>query len=238
MPFEPSAGCLHAALLHARACMPMESCGLVIGGSFFAVTNTAGEESNFVMNMVEVIALEAAYGKMEAVVHSHVYQPAVASEADQAMCEKTAVPWLIVSVPLNTHCVIEPCGYIAPLIGRQWAWGTMDCYGLVRDAYKVMGGIEIPDFQREWMWWENGGDIIGSQFQDAGFIPLSVDADFQHLDVVGMQVRCDVVNHLGVWLQGDYLLHQLMGRVSARQPYGGFFKSVTALHLRHRELMA
>lgn len=234
--FQPGEEQLAAALAHAGACQPLESCGVIAGGRYWPLQNTATAHDTFVMDMRGYLAVAAKH-PVEAVVHSHVYRKPVASEGDRAMCEKTALPWLIVSWPLGIHTVIEPCGYRAPLVGRQWAWGTHDCYGLIRDGFHDFSGILIPDFQREWLWWKTGGNIIADQFVAAGFVRMGIDQPLQHCDVLGMKLHSPVVNHLGLFLAPDILLHQLMGRMSMRETYGGIYQRATILHLRHERLL-
>lgn len=235
MTWQPSEEVIAAALKHAEACQPLESCGVVAGGSFFPVTNRATDFDTFVMDMREYLAIAKTLS-IEAIVHSHVYAQPQASEGDRAMCEATGKPWLIVSWPLGNHAVIEPCGYRAPLVGREWSWGTHDCFGLIRDGFKDYAGIEIPDFNREWMWWENGLDIIAEQFEGAGFVRVS--DEWRHCDIIGMRIwPSKVVNHLGLFLYPDVILHQMLGRLSVREVYGGVYQMATVLHLRHRELV-
>lgn len=232
--FEPSDTALAAALAHAAACQPLESCGVIAEDRFYPVTNRATQFDTFVMDMKEYVALAKEH-RIDAIVHSHVYGPPVASDADRAMCEATGKPWLIVSWPLGSHAVLEPSGWRAPLIGRKWAWGTHDCFGLIRDGIKDYAGIEIPDFERKWLWWEHGEDIITTQFKDAGFHEV-VD-DWQHCDVIAMQIwPSNVVNHLGLFLSPNVMLHQMLGRLSVREVYGGVYMKATVLHLRHETL--
>ena len=235
MTWVPTTSVVNAALDHAAKCQPLESCGVVADGVFYPVTNRATDFDAFVMDMKEYLAIAKDRG-IEAIVHSHVYAPPLASEGDRAMCEATGKPWLIVSWPLGGHAVIEPCGYRAPLVGRQWAWGTHDCFGLIRDGIKDYAGIEIPDFSREWLWWERGDDIIVAQFEDAGFI--AVEDDWQHCDVIAMRIwPSKVVNHLGLFLYPDVILHQMLGRLSVREVYGGVYQMATVLHLRYETLV-
>jgi proteasome lid subunit RPN8/RPN11 len=235
MTWHPPAEIIAAALAHAAACAPMECCGVVIADRFHPVTNTADDAMAFVMDRREYCDLENEFGPVAAIVHSHVFAPPLPSQGDKAMAEKLGVPWLIVSHPTGAWQVFEPCGFKAPLIGRQWAWGTHDCYGIIRDGMAEFAGIAIPDFQREWLWWERGGDIIREQFAEAGFVP--VDDEFRHCDVIGMQFKADVVNHLGLFLAPNLMLHHIMHRLSARDVYGGLWSKMTVLHLRHRDLM-
>jgi proteasome lid subunit RPN8/RPN11 len=226
---------IKAALAHAEACQPLESCGVVSGGEFVPIENRATQFDTFVMDMLAYLRIANDKG-VDAVVHSHVYGPPLPSDADRAMCEVTAKPWLIVSWPLGTYGIIEPSGWRAPLIGRKWAWGTHDCFGLIRDGIKAYAGIDLPDFDRQWLWWEKGEDIISRQFTEAGFV--EVDGDWQHCDVIGMRIHPSaVVNHLGLFLSPDLILHQMLGRLSVREVYGGLYKLATVLHLRHHTLI-
>jgi cell wall-associated NlpC family hydrolase len=154
------------------------------------------------------------------------------------MCEKFDLPWLIVSWPSGQYAVVSPSGWRAALIGRQWAWKCQDCLSLVRDALWAEQGIAIPDFERDWNWWKDGGkNLIAAHFAEAGFIRLPPGTPPQHCDVFGMQMPgSPVVNHLALFWVPDQILHQLMGRLSRRQLYDGFFQKATRLHLRHERL--
>lgn len=238
MAWAPSPVILEAALAHAAACQPAESCGVVIAGACHRVSNRSTQHDAFCMDARELVQLEERFGPLEAIVHSHVYAPPLASEADRTACEATALPWLIMSWPTGAHAVIEPCGFRAPLIGRQWAWRYQDCFALIRDGIRDYAGIDLPDFDRDWEWWRHGEDIIGRQFELAGFVDLGPTATPQHCDVIGMRVPpAQVVNHLGLFLAPDVLLHHMMGRLSARQIYGGIYRQATRLVLRHRALL-
>jgi proteasome lid subunit RPN8/RPN11 len=237
MTFQPNPLQIAAAMVHASQCEPLESCGVITeDGAFHALKNTATEFDTFVMDMAGYLAINKK-SRVVAIVHSHVYLPPTPSAGDKAMVEKTGLPWLIVSWPLGTWKVIEPCGYRAPLVGREWAWGSHDCFGLIRDGLFDETGILIPDFPREWMWWKAGDDLIGQQFDAAGFVRMAPGTPPNHCDVLGLRISSKVVNHLGLFLKPDVLLHQMLGRLSVRDVYGGFLADVTELHLRHKKLM-
>jgi cell wall-associated NlpC family hydrolase len=187
------------------------------------------------MDLRAFLALKVEHGEPEAIVHSHIYAPPIPSDADLTACESTGVPWLIVNFPLGAWRVIEPCGYKAPLIGRQWAWGVLDCYSVVRDGLRDLGGIDMPDFDREWKFWERGANTIEDNLAAAGLVKVA--GDWRDLDVIGMRIRAPVTNHLGLFLKPDVILHQMMGRYSVREVYGGVYAMATTLHLRHQSLM-
>jgi proteasome lid subunit RPN8/RPN11 len=239
MDFEPTEQQIEAALAHAEQVQPFESCGVISEGSYVPLKNLATVPNTFALDMREYCQRASSRG-VEAVVHSHVYLPPIASDADLTMCENTGLPWLIVSWPLRTHSIIRPSGYRAPLVGRQWAWGSLDCYGLIRDAFEAYTGIRIPDFDRDWLFWEKKQDLILEHYEAAGFVKQSQGTQPQHCDVMGMRIRAPVVNHLGIFLeepQGGVLLHQLQGRLSVREIYGGTYLNATELHLRHRKFI-
>lgn len=237
MTYEPTPDVLAAALAHAAACQPNEACGVVIGGTFYVVPNKSTEHDAFLMDPAVLVQLENDFGAVEAYVHSHVFLNPTPSEADRAGCEKSERPWVIVSWPTAKHTVIEPCGWRAPLVGRQWAWGTHDCLGLIRDGMQEYAGITMPDFYREWMWWKNGGNMIVELFAESGFVKIPIDAPWRQCDVAGMQIRAPVVNHLGLFVEPEFLIHQMMGRMSVKDVFGGFYRDVTVLHLRHENLI-
>lgn len=235
MTFQPTEEQITAALAHAAECKPLEACGVIADGKYWPLENKATEHDTFVMDRAGYCRVSSAH-EIQAIVHSHVYLPPSPSDGDRAMCEKLGLPWVIVSWPLGTHRVIEPCGYRAPLVGRKWAWGSHDCFGLIRDGFENETGILIPDFPRDWMWWKQGGNIIAEQFEQAGFVRLPPGTRARNADVFGMRIESKVVNHLGLFIEPQSILHQLMGRPSARDTYGGFYQQVTELHLRHRAL--
>lgn len=231
-------GAYEAIMEHCLAAMPLEACGVIIEGQFHSVANLITVRDQFLMDSVEVMRLIREQGPIEAVVHSHVYQPAIASEPDLVGCERTGVPWFIVSVPTGKWIDIRPSGFVAPLIGRRWAWGSQDCYSLIRDGLRLMGGVDIADHIRTVDMYPAIGPWIDEGWEQRGFVKLPVDAPWQHLDVAGMKIRSKHVNHVGLWLEGDMILHHLANQNSVRQPFGGTLRQLTTLHLRHKDLMS
>lgn len=236
--WKPSARVLDDALAMANSRIPWEACGVVVNGSFIEIPNRSTDPGQFSMDRDHYFRATKD-GGLEAIVHSHPYMPAIASQADLAMCETTAVPWLIVSVPTGQWAVIEPTGsYVAPLIGRQWCHGCLDCWGVVRDGFMAFTGKRIPDFNRDWEWWKRGGNTIMENVESAGFVALPQGTPPQHCDIMIMQFRSDVPNHLGLFLMPEAtLLHQVTGHPSVRETYGGFFQQCTRFVARHKELL-
>ena len=225
---------------HAAECAPRECCGLavVVKGRlrYWPCRNTAGE-AEFCIAPEDYAAAEDA-GEIVGVCHSHVFAQPRPSDADRVMCERTAVPWLIVSHPTGAHHVIEPTGYRLPLVGRQFSHGVVDCYTLIRDYYDQTLGVVLPDFERPDKWWLAGADLYRQGFAAAGFEHMGdASAPMRLHDVLLMQVGSPVPNH-GAVLAGDgVILQHCHGRLSSRDVYGGYWRKVTTHVLRHRSLM-
>ncbi len=230
---------------HALAEFPRESCGLVaiVKGRerYLPCRNEAETPSEHFVLCPQDWAKAEDLGEIIAVVHSHPNASAKASEADRVACESSGLPWHIVSVlsdcgdapEAGEIATIEPTGYQAPLVGRPFAHGVLDCYSLVRDWFEREMEIELPDFERRDLWWERGGDLYMQNFSAAGCSPF-VGAP-RRGDIILMQVRAKVVNHAAVYLGDGLMLHHLYGRLSSRDVYGGYWQEVTRMIVRHRE---
>lgn len=234
--WQPTPDILAAAIAHAEEIQPRECCGVVADGVYRPLENIDPGFNTFVMDMHGYVEI-AKGASVEAIVHSHVYAPPIPSDADKTMCEITRVPWLIINWPLGTFMVTEPSGYAAPLVGRSWSWACHDCWTLVQDALDHFAGIRMPDFVLPWGFWERDEDMIVERYEEAGLVVVD-DPVWRHCDIAGMQVwPSRVVNHLGIVLAPDLLLHQLAGRLSVREVYGGFYAKATRHHLRHKDLL-
>jgi proteasome lid subunit RPN8/RPN11 len=222
---------------HAEREYPRESCGLVIivrgRRRYIPCRNIALRNEHFVMHPQDYAAAEET-GAIIMVVHSHPNLPAVPSEADLVGCERSGVPWLIISWPTGTMHEFSPTGYKAPLIGRQFHHGVLDCYSLIEDYYAQELGIVLPEFERGDEWWLKGENLYLQGFAQAGFV--RVDELTQH-DVLLIQVASPVPNHGAIFLGDGCILHHQMHRLSSRDVYGGWYRKCTTHILRHRSRM-
>lgn len=228
---------------HAANDYPREACGLiaVIHGKerYLPCRNIAEKPTQDFVLHPEDFAKAEDLGEVVAVVHSHPDRGVGMTDADRAQCGVSGLPWYIVSVNVTGETSdiarYEPYNYEAPLVGRQFAHGVLDCYTLIRDYYKRELSIDLQDFVRTDDWWNKGEDLYMQQFADAGFTPIK--GAVQKHDGIIMQIRSPVPNHAGVFIgEPDRLLHHMYGRLSTRDVYGGYFQEVTRVIVRHREL--
>ena len=238
MSWMPSKAVVEAAMAHAELAAPHESCGLVVNGEYVPMQNVHHDPARaFELEAIELLeALQK--GGVEAVVHSHYGLPPTPSSPDLTSCEQSNLPWLIVSWPSCTWLVTEPSGYRAPLIGRQFSWGVHDCYALIRDGLSHYSGIVLPDVERHWQFWLEGGfDEVRRVFPQLGFVEMPPGTPLQQCDLLVMRLRGRVPNHMGLFIEPDKLLHQMSGRLSCMEVYGGVWQQHTEIHLRHSDLL-
>ena len=220
---------------HSKSEYPLESCGLVIikqGKQRYIPAKNVSEakEISFTIAAEDFARAEDA-GEIIRLCHSHCNMPAVPSEADLVSCETSGVPWLIVNQPTGAIYEWSPTGYSAPLIGRTFAHGVLDCYTLIRDYFRIECGIEIPNFRRKRQWWLRGEDMYVDNFEQAGF--FEVDKIQQH-DVLLMQIGSPVINHGAVYIGNNQIIQHCTNRLSSRDVYGGGWQRAVRKIVRHK----
>jgi proteasome lid subunit RPN8/RPN11 len=226
------------ALEHARAEYPREACGLLVirkGREVYARCRNIGVGTDQFVIHPEDYAAADMEGEIVGVVHSHPGTSPEPSQADQVACEASGLPWHIVGIPSEDWVRVEPTGFVAPLVGREWSHGVLDCYSLVRDWFRSERGVLLPNFARFDDWWKRGENLYLDNFSQVGFEAIGF-ADLRNLqlgDCFLMQVASPVPNHAAVYLGDGLILHHLQGRLSSRDVYGGYWQKVTTHVLRY-----
>lgn len=219
---------------HAAKVYPSECCGVIVNKQYIPCRNSSDNKDQFEIHP-EDLAKAEDMGEIQAYVHSHPNASARTSELDLIQIELHQKPWVICAYPDIEFQVYEPCGYKAPLVGRNYIHGIQDCFSIVRDFYQRELGIYIPDYERQDLWWESkeNKSLYLDGFGEAGFVEVS---DMQYGDVLLCRVgRTEHVNHAVIWL-GDQtelkseqtescvgssiILHHPYGRKSVREIFG------------------
>lgn len=202
------------AVKHAQKLYPEESCGFFIDNDYMPMENIAEDKvGNFRIDPTAYIKFD---GHIDAIVHSHANYPH-ASKADMEGQIRSAVPWGIISLKESAlENVVFWGDQIEPqeLLGRPFFHGIYDCYGLVRDYYR-MEGITIPQYPRENLWWETDPSLLENYVNDADFYRVD-ESEIKKGDVVFFKIGAPVVNHCAVYLGNNIIFHHLYARLSRR----------------------
>jgi cell wall-associated NlpC family hydrolase len=221
----------------AKAECPREACGLVIiknGKQVYCpAKNLAKGSDNFILDPLDYEKADTA-GEIVAVIHSHPNMSAKPSQADLVACEGSGLPWFICGIPSEQWEYIEPSGYIAPLVGRQWSHGVLDCYAIIRDWYAQEKNISLLDFERSDEWWKMGGNLYLDNFEKAGFKRITLE-ELSCGDVILMTVNSTVPNHGAIYLGDNMILHHVHGRLSTRDIFGGYWLKNAMVYLRYEK---
>lgn len=227
-----------AIAAEARKAAPEECCGFIVNGSIVPCQNVASSPNDFFAIAAEDYAKISETGDIEAIYHSHVDGVRGFSTPDVATCKQSGLPWVVFHLPSGDFFYADPLGK-APYEGRQWIYGIHDCYAILRDFYKREFGIELDDFDRgeENEWEDKNWTMFTDNYSQQGF--YEVDAPQQKGDFLLMQIGAPSPNHAGVMSgDGNAFYHHLMGRLSEKSVYGGYWAKVTAKVLRHRGVEA
>ncbi|WP_319543151.1 C40 family peptidase [uncultured Pseudodesulfovibrio sp.] len=216
---------IRTAQAHAREQYPYESCGLVVDGQYISCTNTAANPlKDFRLDPGEYIRAEGM-GAVRGVIHSHPDGPDHPSRADMLGQMESGLVWGIVTVIKGAALPPFFWGGDTPvpnLVGREFRHGITDCYGLVRDWYRLERHDLLPEYPRDDEWWLSGGNMLLDNFKDAGF--HIVDDAPRPGDVALLQICADTVNHCGVYIGQGLMLHHLVNRCSRKDPMGRWHK--------------
>lgn len=241
-----------AIVAHALTEYPKESCGFIVKDGrkelYVPVENTSeNANEHFRISAERYAEVEDQYTIM-AIVHSHPDETSSPSEADRVLCEGTKLPWVIVGIYkdnltgellADTPHQLIPEGYEAPLEGRIFYHGVLDCYTLIRDYYKRTLQISLPDFPRQDCWWEDpeAESLYAKHYADAGFI-LVTDGSLKEHDIIAMEIGSSAgPNHAGVYLGDNIMLHHMYGMPSTKAVYGGSYQYATRFIFRHKDLV-
>ena len=225
------------ALLHAKDQDPKESVGLLINikgkKKYYPCNNLAiTNYQSFILDPEDYVKADNL-GEIIAVVHSHPITPPTPSQADKVSCEQSNLPWYIVNPKTEQWGYLEPCGYKAPLLGRQWVWGVTDCWTLVRDWYKEKRNIELRDWDRPITLEKfNDNPLFEECALETGFRELTNQEKCENGDVLLMSILNPTLNHVALFFDGD-VIHHLTDRLSCREPYSEWLLKCTAKRYRY-----
>ena len=225
------------ALIHAQAEDPKESVGVLLNirgkERYYPCRNLSMTSYQcFILDPEDYIAASNV-GEIIAIIHSHPTTSPIPSQADKISCENSNLPWHIVNPKTEQWGYCEPCGYQAPILGRQWVWGITDCWSLVRDWYKEEKNIILRDWERPLTPEDFLKDPMFEKCAlSTGFRELRNDEKLENGDVILMSILGNGLNHVAIFLDGD-VLHHLTDRLSCIEPYSQWLLKCTGGRYRY-----
>lgn len=228
---------MNAFRLHCLLDKTVEMCGLFVLREgrieFEGCENSAYDTKNsFLIHPVDYVHCMDT-GEVIGVGHSHVTAPVRPSPEDKVHSENCKLPFVIFQPETDEIDSYAPTGDPIPLIGRQWCLGISDCYTLVRDYYKTQD-VELAEYVRNDFECFYKDTRFVDKAGENGFVDVTGQAPKVH-DLILIQVKADVPNHAAVLISEGIILHQLQGRLSCRDPYGGYWLRHTAKLMRHKK---
>lgn len=204
---------------HCVRCWPEEACGVLVSDVFIPCRNVSDNPTvSFVLNKYDYIKA-SLQGPIQAILHSHPidrmkvqeFPPEWPSVHDQKKWMSGSIPWGIVAcegenITDQHRMVWMNEDYIPPLLGREYVWAVTDCYSIVRDWYNLEMGIKLPNFARNWDWWNNGEDLFMQNLLDVGFVEIS-RSEAKVGDGLLFKLRSNVINHCAVITGTNQILH-------------------------------
>lgn len=184
----------------------MEKCGVILSdGTEVEYENLSQQADTFILDPQAWIDHD---GDIVAVFHTHPDGEPFLSSTDRNSQLKTGLPWVLYT--RGERKVFNP---VPKLLGREFNYGTQDCYSLVSDAYHL-AGIQLPDLGRNGLEQDSNDErilkFIGDHFNRVMEInELSVG------DVIVTSLG-GKANHMSLYLGGNQILHHAYGQISLR----------------------
>tara|TARA_Y100000816_G_C26051844_1_gene551584 strand:+ start:535 stop:1227 length:693 start_codon:yes stop_codon:yes gene_type:complete len=205
---------------HFKKEYPKEGCGViaVVKGKkkWFPIKNIANNNNDFVMDSDEYIKVMLT-SDIIAIVHNHIDASPEPGETDIKQCNVIGIPYYIFSYPDMELKILQPENNYTDLYGREYKFGTVDCFEAMRD-YLITKNISIPPRALfEDGWYDKGLDYFSPEvIKNWGHEPIELD-QLQENDVLIFKVQEVVNNHCGVYIGNDIFYHHAVNRLSCRE---------------------
>lgn len=198
---------------------PREGCGIIgiVKGKkkWFPCRNVAEHEDDFVLSSEDYFDIVKRCDIL-AIVHSHPDASNEPSITDTNYCNALGIPYWIFSYPGMDLNIVEPQKLSHPLIGREYSFGSADCFEAARD-WLAKENIFIPKREPfEDNWWEKGLNYFSEKRMNEWNFKKVENPEKN--DVLLFQVQSDVPNHCGIYIGNNVFFHHAEHRLSCREP--------------------
>lgn len=230
-PLEITSDMIKQAFEHAKDDFPNEACGVFTLSCGYVRCKNVAEKPTRDFTMLEYRRIAANEDDVLAIFHSHTNGRNSPTAEDMRYQISTAKPWGIAVLDDITgvkDCFFWGSSNIPRLLGRQYRSGVSDCYGLVKDAYKLWYNIFLPEFPRDDHFWAQGKADYNSLFSQAGFYQI----DPKQIKPGDVLFCKQPINHSAIVLNDKEIIHHELNRLSKRDPLARWFRCLNVC-LRH-----
>lgn len=129
-------------------------------------------------------------------------------------------------------------GGYAHLLGRAYDAGRHDCYGLVRDYYRDVYGVNLLNFARPEGWWNDPEmNLIDDLLEADGWERLGTNTrQLKPGDGLVFSLIHGKANHVGVYVGNGMFIHHVWQRFSCEDALMEKWKSRLLAVVRHPEV--
>lgn len=231
MSFTVSYATKMRAQQHALNRFPGPSMGLIIQDRYLPCE----------VETIESLIMMARDRDADAIVYSKPNGGAFPDEREMLLQVEAKIPFGVIGGDQKSMDVPFFWGdqaEVAPILGRPFIHGILDCYSLVRDVFRLgydgmaeqgikwpLKPVTLPDVARSDGWWNDGKNLYEDWLKPAGFVEITA-ATAKAGDGFLMKIRSDRLNHAGVLISDNEILHHLPTRLSRREIGGLWFRQV------------
>ena len=218
-----------------------EVCGVVVNikgkEELFICKNISSDNYSFIMDPVDYM-VATNKGILAYVIHSHLGLSAEPTMADIHSCNKLGVPWIIYAVESKIVNIFNPNKYTIPLIGREYHFGTTDCWSLVTDIYMQELNISVgrPLITKD-SWFEEGINYFEDYANENNFVKVSTTSLNKYDVILFKANNSKVPNHSAIYMGDNYIVHHVYNRLSTKERLSGYWLSTVHSVYRHKELL-
>ena len=152
--------------------------------------------------------------------HSHPTPPSEIHKFEQQICNELMMSSIIYTNYLDKFDVLDPDGKIFPLEDRPFLYGVFDCWTLVRDKILLTDKRKLTNYKEPWGWWTTGGSAFLENIEKEGYRETN---ELKDGNVILMNWKCDIPNHIGYY-EGGRVLHHYLGGTSRWDDLGAIQK--------------
>ena len=218
---------------HALNDVPNETCGLVIekdnNYQYLPCRNISYVKTG--MAVLDPFDYICASNQGTVVAHSHSHPKGGPSLQDNFSANINNIYSIVYSWQDNKYFVVEP--KLKDYLNKEFKIPDSDCFALVRDYYRIEKNININDYQRSLEDLDGRNDLILNNFEKEGFYKVDI-SNMRKDDILFLAGKNGKIYHMGIFLDGDLILHHPVNSKSCIQNINDYYKKQIVSVVRHR----